>query len=1114
MPGLKQLEYFKNELSRLGNERQVTEAWGESYEELPIPARAPVPETQTDIDTLLSSIGDVAPPPDSGIPEVEVPEVESFETPVASDDGLASLDDLLASLPLGNSDEGSRSDRSQDAAPTEDFSVGDLVADVGTDSAAGGARDAVLPDDFALPDDLLAGFANDIETARASDDEPIDSVEPLDAVETPGGDEPVESIESLEAESPVGAEPSGAGESTGSTEPVEDFGSLDSFDLGSLTESPAAAPASDTFEIPDFSALSDGSAGDASVGDESIGDAFAMPDFGETDGSPASFDALSGADAETGAGTSPGAGTDAVSGDEAVGELPSLGEMDFTPSFEIPAESAAAAEKSRIAEKFGEEFSDFQIPADLGVSDDAAASAASAPGDEASGIDGFDGFSLDEDFLKTGIDSADAADDEFHIPGFSDFTSGGAARAQGPAAPAAGGMPAGARRAKKEIPLEISESDLRRLLEELAAYPLNLKIAVEEFLSGDIGTDLQKMTMVHDILNDAPLRKTARTLEGLLSRSIPIPKDFEKKTIAEYEQEKASFRYVLVNKIAPAAVLFAIVATLTACTVFLVNEFVVQPLIAESLYKKGYEAIREDLYSQAMDSFDKAVAVKDKKPWYFKYARAFRDKRQYLLAGEMYERLLNRFKNDKAGGLEYAEMLRTDLRNFEKAETIIKRRLLDNYVNDPDAMLLLGDTYLDWAEENPAKYEEARSQYARLIELYGKKDPYLARMMRFFVRTDNLKEVLPLKEHFMSKRAKIGSDDLIELSGYLLDKRYNPAPGDNEALRDQIEDVRALLERSIKADESSPEAHYNMARFFIYNYKTDAAKAMLTRALDRFENAQTMSPKRVLSHVDAWRLLGELLSDDMEYLKARDLFASGLTLYEDQRRNRSVRQSPLVGMLYADLADLDYFISGDFGSAMANYEKAVAEMNDTPSIRYRIGYIAYQNQDYERAMNEFILSYAEKPADRNVLFAFGNALFRRGDYFAAQGYLERLQETLEAERIRKGILLPQVRADHGEFVELYMHAANNLAVDLDRIATRTGDSRKRARALALLSESARAWDALTRNPETMVRAQGSNLAYLNIQNITHPLSAYVPEIYQDIPKTLENEKILQQRVDR
>jgi tetratricopeptide (TPR) repeat protein len=728
---------------------------------------------------------------------------------------------------------------------------------------------------------------------------------------------------------------------------------------------------------------------------------------------------------------------------------------------------------------------------------------------DVSDLDGFDGFSLDEDFLKKSIEEAIPGTDEFNIPGFSDFTSvpARASLSELPAAVSA------KKNAKKDIRMEISDEEFEKFLEELSYFPRNLRIAIGEYLTGEAGTDLQKMELVHQVITGHPVKKIARSLEHYLDRSIPIPKDYRRKTAEEYEREKSSLRYIFFNKILPATVLVTIITVLAACTAFLSWQFIYRPVAAENRYKRGYAALQDERYSQSLDLFDEAVRIWEKKKWYFTYARGFKEKKQYISAEMMYERILNRYRNDKAAGLEYAEMLRTDLRNFEKAETILKRRLLDFHVNDPDGLLLLGDTYLDWAEEDFSRYEKALSTYSRLVELYGRKDPYLARLMRYFIRTDNLKEVLPLKEHFTNTKAKIGSEDLIELGGYLLDKRYAPKSGDNEYVRSQIEDVRTFLERAVKADKNSPEAHYNLGRFFIYNYNSNAAAVSLQNALHSFENARTMSPSRALAHVDTFRLLGELHADEKEYLKAQGMYLDGMMLYEDLRANHAVKRSEKVGMLYADYADIDYFITNDLDSALVNYKKSVEELNSTPSVRYRIGYIHYQKQNFASAMETFTVVHAEMPNDRNLLFGYANTLFRRENFFAAQAYYERLQEMLEAERIRKGILFPQIREDHGSFVQDYMRNANNLGVALERLASRTGDSKKYARALALFAESNRAWDALTRNQQTMVRAQGSNLAYLNMQNMTHPLPEFQPEIYADIPRTLENERILQQRTD-
>jgi len=108
------------------------------------------------------------------------------------------------------------------------------------------------------------------------------------------------------------------------------------------------------------------------------------------------------------------------------------------------------------------------------------------------------------------------------------------------------------------------------------------------------------------------------------------------------------------------------------------------------------------------------------------------------------------------------------------------------------------------------------------------------------------------------------------------------------------------------------------------------------------------------------------------------------------------------------------------------------------------------------------------------------------------------------------LLAEVVSLDHAEVVELYLKASNNLGVTLARLAERSGDSALQGQALAHFSESLRAWDALTRNQETMVRLEGSNLAEQNIKYLTYPVSAFEPTIYGSIPRVLYGERMLEQ----
>ena len=476
----------------------------------------------------------------------------------------------------------------------------------------------------------------------------------------------------------------------------------------------------------------------------------------------------------------------------------------------------------------------------------------------------------------------------------------------------------------------------------------------------------------------------------------------------------------------------------------------------------------------------------------------------------MYRAIIQRYNHDKKAGLEWADMETSDLYNYEEGERILKREVLDYHINDSDALLALGDLYLEWASDrNAEKFPLAKEQYDLLTQLYGINDLYLSRQMRYFIRTDNLRQVLMYKSILMGKKNAISSKDLIELSGYMLDKRYGKLRPSEENLRFSIEDVRKLLETALKSAPENSVALYNMGRYFVETRSGRNAAKLLEASINSFENQPKRNRKDTYKYINAVRLLGEEMRNQREYLTAEELYGKGIEIFEHERDSSGFESDENVGTLYSDLADLDYFISGDNAAALRNYQNAVNNKHDTSSVRYRIGYIQYQNRNYPAALGSFIKSQDTNENDTHLLLALANTLNLSGDNYIARGYYERLLSILDVEREKYGVVLPQIRDDHADIVDTYMKASNNLGVTLSRIASATGDSSLNAKSIVSLQESLRAWDAMTRNQTTMIRLDGSNLAEQNIKYITRPVSGYEPEIYTEIPRLLNGEEGLE-----
>ena len=1037
-----------------------------------------------DIPSLDEDLGGTL---DEALPAEDIPSLD--EDIPSLDEDIPSLDDDIPSL---DDDLGGALDEALPAEdiPSLDESPLDAPADdiPSLDDDLAGALDEALPaEDIPSLDDEFG-----LDTLTASDESSAPAEEspaPAMAEDIPSLDEspldaPAEDIPSLD-ESPLDApaDDTGAGaeglddfSTEGmdefSTEGMEDFSTdgLDDLGLDTLTASDeSSAPAEKSVDGEESPAPE---SSDADLGDMGTpADLFNMDDidFGSSDASsPVDFNAED--------------------------EIPDYGDIDGLDSSSED-EGSEDFDENQPLETFDTsemEGMDFGIP------------------DTDTQLNGGAGdFELgnNDDFAMEG---------EFEIPGFSDVTT--AKEEKKTKINLASSKDAKGKKGKNGLdepdfneaeeaenlpPNTLSDSQYKKFLKNLSEYPLNVRLAFEDLIVQDEFTDDAEFEVIEKILNKAPARQVASMLEKMLDTSIPVPRDFEHRTAEEYEAYKKSLSYQLRNKIIPGLIV-GVAVLLVGWGIFNFSKnCIYKPLKANKLYKQGYALLQADEYPQSEMRFEEAVSYRISKKWFFNYARGYREHKQYQRAGAMYQRILNYFKHNKAAGLEYADMELNDLANYEKAEEIVRRQVLDYHINDADGILKLGDIFLEWGtEKDPAKLENAREQYATLIQLYKANDLYLSRMMRYFIRTDNLRNVIQMQKTFEPREKSLCSDDWAELSGYLLDKYYGPLAPSEEYLRYEIEGLRGLLLRAVKTGPSNPIAYYNLAKYFINSGENGSVENTLQNAIECFNTVPSMKKRDIYKYIDSYRLLGEHYIETTDYLQAQEQFAEGISLYTTERDNAGFEGTPEIGKLYEDMANIKYSVSGDYDEALQNYKYSVELGNDSPSIRYRIGYIQYKNKNYAEALGSFMKSGDGNVKERNLLLAMANTLSLRGDDYAAQGYYNQLIDNLDSEIAKRGMVFPQASVKDYDVVNTYLSAANNYGVTLYRLAKRTGNSNLNAQAIVQFQQSLRAWDALTRNQDTLVRLSGSNLAEQNIQYITHPMPEFEPAIYTDIAKNL------------
>ena len=1003
---------------------------------------------------------------------------------------------------------------------TEDFSVAEPA----------GGDDLGLGDDFAGEDFSVEDLSGD---DLLSDDSLGDDFADLGLDEIPG--------EELSE-----AEPEMAGEVPG-----EDNGNLDRIDSVKLAdvesggsvelfseEGSIGIPESDdefsTADLPgdeDFGGqrLSSEEAagesfGDEILGDETLGDFedFASGESPELAAELPAEDFAAGMDSSVfddsafdGSGESlfdEGAGLGAGDGEEAL-DLPAVEEIPL------------AVEEGITGAEGGDEtdFSDDDDSFDMG--EGSADFDTSAVLEEISG-DSFDNFKLDSDALAGNFDlGGEAAGlgeefnelEEFSLSGIDNVFDGASAPVKPGAARGRG------RAARKEVSeveeINLTDDELEELQKTLSSYPLNLRIACEELIAEQVVAPDLMSRLVKLLITGASAKETAVLAGQILGRTISIPKGFEKKTGAALEEEQSSFAYIFVHNFLPVLRLFMMAALLLLSVGYLSWKFIYTPLKAESIYKLGYERIAAGEYSRANDRFLEAYKILPKKPWFYRYARAFRGAKQYTLAEEKYRELLyfTASKNkrripEKSAVLEYADMETNDIGNYQSADEILRHNILDYYPFDRDALLALGDNSLAWGEYEYDRYEDAREYYAQYMERYGRSDPLLERMLKYFIRTDVLEEVLALQTYFMASASRqISAPALAEMGGYLLDKRYEKVKGVPNQYLDAIGGIREILLRAVRQDSMLPESYYHLARYYRYFENYNDEKLTLDLAVRVFDAANEGSPKRIGYHIDTLSRYGEVLIKGKEFFPAEETLIKGINIYQDALSRRLLKRSPEFGRLYANLGDLEYFVKdGDMRSALDYYR--LSELNGwvPPEIQYRMGAASFQLRQWGAAQDYLLAAYRETQPNRRILYALGNVSYMRGNYFAAQGYYDRLLDMLNSDRERLPVIIPSDDEKEQDLAERLMVAQNNMGVVLEALTDRTGNNSYRSRAQGLYADSQRAWDVLTRNPRSMTRMRPSpeinapsvNPAYLNVQNSLRPVPGYDPQFFLRIDKDL------------
>jgi len=677
---------------------------------------------------------------------------------------------------------------------------------------------------------------------------------------------------------------------------------------------------------------------------------------------------------------------------------------------------------------------------------------------------------------------------------------------------------------------EISERDFERVKQTLDSLPLNLKIAAEQIIGESKGSPKQQQNLVRRLIEGTAPKQLAELCGNILGKKINIPKDYRKKSGVEFEEEQRSLSYRFRKQVLPVLKVAALAGAILGLVVFLSYRFVYRPVYAELLYRQGHELIPEAEYSAANQRFDRAFSLWRRRPWFYRYAEAFAEERQYSLAAGKYQHLLMEYPFDKRGFLDYSALESTQRFDFETADEILEtyrsgydeEQLLEivrqgagqgvaagdravrqadrlenayrfrNYY-DIDVLIAQGDNFMLWADrEDTARYEDARLSYATAIEVHGDTDRLLMRMLLYFIRTDNYREVVPLKDLFQNDlRAEIDPYIYAELGGYLLDY-------------DELDDAGNVLHRVLETRFDIPELHFHLARYFSRVSRPTDEQTALNNAISLFEQTEPLTPRQMGMLVDTYGRAGRYHYEREDFLLSEQHFRDGISHFEQARSIGFLEPEERFGSLYAGLGDIHYYIAGELDAALRRFREAEAAGYRTRELSYKKGFVHYNRERFEEALDEFMNAAGSFSANPNLLFATANTLYNNENYFSAEGYFFELRERTEGARSLIRNLLVDEDPRHRNTIEYLIRVNNNLGVTQQRIGERTGDPDKRSEGMVQLTRSMEYAENYRRDPQTGRRTATTSLAFLNMRETLYPRPEFELQIYQDIPRDFED----------
>ncbi len=656
----------------------------------------------------------------------------------------------------------------------------------------------------------------------------------------------------------------------------------------------------------------------------------------------------------------------------------------------------------------------------------------------------------------------------------------------------------------EEDPFQISEDHVKAIQKKLDSFPLNLKIAIEETLAE--AEDLKGVRyskLIQMLSSGSTTRQIVTEYFNITGKKIQLPRGYDKQSGRNFELRQSGFLYQFIKRGWPLIKIGTTALIILGIMIYIGFSFVYRPLQATVYYRQGLKRIAEDQFAEGDALFHKAyfgwragpleIEGWPSKKRFLQYGEAFKARRNYPAAGRMYEALVGEFPGYMTGYLEYGLFLTHITGDYPYAAEILSLGL-DRDMYNYKLMLALGDTYFIWSEEEPDKLEDARYIYAATLSRNDKKDEVLLRMLSYFLRVKDEKNINILYNIYVKKSSIKGDSAytariLSELGGYYID-------------RNEVSKAKDLLFKAEQINTTIPEVHYQLSRYFQKTFNPGQEKKALQKALFFMDQIHPLNRSRIYEKINIYRRRGEMNYKEGLSEKAEIDLEAGIHLVEGSQARGLIGSSRDIGALYKDMGNIHYEIHDDLKGALGYYDKAEENGYQSIDLSYRRGYILYEQKDYNLAVLAFERALKQRPENtRNIRFALGNTMIHRQNFSGARDNYLALLRDLKNEEDSLPYLAPEDIMEHRSLVNYFIRTYNNLAYTEYALSQRARDPDRESHALLYFTKAADYADRLDRNPETRVRSHPEDsLVFQNTMSIVKPVPGRKVQLYDELTR--------------